>query len=168
MHSNSPAETRPAPDGRAAGEHMKWISMMADVTIRSAIRTLKRLHRLTRVCPESVAKAIPPHVRIDQVTEMMVYLEDVVRAMAKQMQWKCTECGRDLWFNDNALTRKREIQRIRRDAHYCSQACRQKAFRRRVAGRASNTTAQPSRMTDIPRQAAAHPSRYPPRRPRPA
>jgi hypothetical protein len=115
------------------------------------------MHRLGRIPPEVLAAVISPHIRIDQIVEMKMYLEEVVKAVINKMQWKCAECGRDMGFKDDKLTRTREVLRTRRDARYCSPACRQKAFRKRVTHRAANTTAQPSRTTDIQPQATANP-----------
>jgi hypothetical protein len=88
-----------------------------------------------------------PYVRIDHVTEAMVFLEQVCKAMDKNIQWKCAECGKNIWYKIkfDDLGPKKVIQRTRRDANYCSQACRQRAFRKRkrVTDRVSDTTAQP-------------------------
>jgi hypothetical protein len=130
--------------------------MSKQVTAKSVLRTLERLRVLTQYYSvESVAAAISPNFRIDQIAEMMVYLEQVAKAVGKRMQWKCAECGRDIWFRDDVLAKTRQIQRVRRDAHYCSQACRQKAFRQRkhVTDRVANTTVQLSRVAAVQPQA---------------
>jgi hypothetical protein len=141
---------------------------MVDVTVESALRTLERLRVLTQVPAETLAEAIFAHVRVAQIVEMMAFLEKVARLMDKKMQWKCVECGQEMWakiqMTKNGPTK--EHRHIRRDARYCSQSCRQKAFRKRkrVTDRGSNTTAQPSRTTDNLPRASAQPS-WPPDRP---
>jgi DNA-directed RNA polymerase subunit RPC12/RpoP len=116
--------------------------------VQHILRTLERLQRLTRVPPEMVAETIFPHVRLDQIVEASLYLEKVARCINKQMQqmqWKCAECGHEVWFKDDLLRQSREIKRVRRDAHYCSPACRQKAFRKR-----KRVTASPLSALDKP------------------
>jgi hypothetical protein len=123
---------------------------------RKILRTVERLRTLTRLPPEMIAAAIFPYIRIDQIMDMAVYLEEVAKCIGKQMQWKCAECGKDIWFKDDVrvtvgqtgemgATTTREIRRVRRDAHYCSPACRQKAFR--VRKRVTNNPADASPET---------------------
>jgi hypothetical protein len=127
------------------------------------LRTLERLRLLTRIPPEMIATALFSHIRIDQVLDVIMYLEEVAGCISKQMQWKCAECGKDIWFEDDTqvtlgqtskqmrVTRTRKVKRVRHDPRYCSQACRQKAFRKRkrVTAHPPNTAAEPSRPDDL-------------------
>jgi hypothetical protein len=125
--------------------------------IKSPKRVLRMLERLrvfaTCVPPETLAEAIFPHIRVDQLVEAHQYLGEVANCihqqMLAQMQWKCAACGNDIWFTEDLTRRRREFRRVRRNARYCSQACRQKAYRKRksVTAIPSNTEAKTSRVT---------------------
>jgi hypothetical protein len=150
------------------------------ITDRSARRTLERLQELTRVPAETLVDTIyggleqaiknmgiTPRLRIDQLPgftaaqmiEASMYLQKVALLIGKRMEWKCVECGQDVWakikVTKNGLIK--EYRFVRRDARYCSQACRQKAFgkRKRVTAKASDTKAKPSRVTALPTRRAA-------------
>jgi hypothetical protein len=154
------------------------------ITESGARRTLARLQELTRVPAEklvdtiygSIERAIKdmgitPRLRIDQLPgftaaqmiEASMYLQKVARLIDKRMEWKCVECRQDVWakikVTKDGLTK--EYRFVRRDAHYCSQACRQKAFRKRkgkgegVTANVSNTKTKPSRVTALPSRRAA-------------
>src|SRR5262249_28202507 len=112
---------------------------------------------LTRVPAEMIAKIIFPYVSIDQIVEAKLYLEKIAEEIGKQMRWKCTECGKDIWCEVDLIKQTRTVKRIRRDARYCSQACRQRAFRKRkrVMGHISDTAAQPSLHDGYPPHASA-------------
>jgi hypothetical protein len=132
--------------------------------VQFIIRPLTRLRRLMRLPPEMLADIIFQHVRID-ILDASQYLEKVAKSLDEKMrkgqQWKCAECGQDIWYKDDVqvelnsekptLVRNRVIKRVRRDARYCSQACRQKAFRKRsrVTDRVLDTAAKPSPVTDM-------------------
>ena len=147
------------------------------ITEASAVRTLKRLLALTGVPAEVLADAlfpsperlretiremgltlevdparIRPSVSAVQILEAKEYLEKLAVCLLKKMktqQCKCAECGNDIWYEIKIRDGQpvQEVKRVRRDARYCSQACRQKAFRKRkrVTDWASDTTAKPSR-----------------------
>jgi hypothetical protein len=123
----------------------------SSITTTSAHRTLDRLLELTHIPPEALADSIlpsrerlreeclrqglspeliakmPPRihplVRIDQLVGAAMYLQKVAACIGKKMEWKCAECGEDIWHKDDVLRQTREIRRARRDALYCSQAC---------------------------------------------
>jgi hypothetical protein len=107
----------------------------ATIARPKVLRTLKRLRGLaTHLHPEDVADILFPHVPVAQIVEASLYLEKVAACIDKKMRegkWKCAECGQDVWakidLTKDGLTR--ELRHVRRDAHYCSQACRAKAFR---------------------------------------
>jgi hypothetical protein len=122
---------------------------------KKLVRTFKRALVLTRLPPEAIADSIFPDIRIDQVVELIASLEKVARCIAKKMQWKCAECGKDVWYADDVANRKRVINRKRRNSRYCSQACRQRAYRRRVTATPSDAKAKASRVTVIPSRRAA-------------
>jgi hypothetical protein len=135
--------------------------MSAAVTLSSALRTLERLRILTHVPPEMLAEAIFPietipnakfpFVRLDAIVAASQYLEEVAHLLDHKMrkgQWKCVECGQDVWsriFVSEDGKRSNQIRPARRDTHYCSQACRQKAFRKR-----KRVTASPLSGLDKP------------------
>jgi hypothetical protein len=126
-----------------------------EITKDSAVRTLMRLWSLSGVPPESLADAlfpspehlqeairemgltwkvdparIRPLVSLAQIIEAQQYLEKLAACLGKKMatlQWKCAECGNDVWAKMTAPL-VLEVRRARRDARYCSQACRQKDF----------------------------------------
>jgi ferredoxin len=145
---------------------------------------------LTRVPPEAFVEAIyggieraieamgiKPRLRMDQIpgftvaqiVEASLYLQRVAACIDERMregQWKCVECGQVVWAKiDLTATAKdaltMEVRHVRRDAHYCSQACRAKAFRKRkrkgkrVTAKASDTAAKPSRVTALASRRAA-------------
>jgi hypothetical protein len=123
---------------------------------KKLVRTFKRALVLTRLPPEAIADSIFPDIRIDQVVDLIESLEKVARCIAKKMQWKCAECGKDVWYADDVANRKRVIiASKRRDSRYCSQACRQRAYRKRVTATPSDTKAKASRVTVIPSRRAA-------------
>jgi hypothetical protein len=148
-----------------------WEQIFAIPRMRNGfLRTLERMRRMMGIPPEKLAAGISPYIRIDQVLEVAMYLEEVAECMGKQMpQWKCAECGRDIWFKDSVSvtvnpdgklvrSRRREIQLVRRDAHYCSQACRQKAYRKRKAALRQEASPRPSSrngVTEVPFEKAA-------------
>jgi ferredoxin len=148
------------------------------ITAKSALRTLERLQALTRVPAEMLVDTIyggieqaikdmgiTPRLRIDQLpgftaaqmVEASLYLQEVARLIGKRMEWKCVECGQDVWQKIDLLKQTATWRRPRRDAHYCSQACRQKAFRKRkrVTANVSDTKAKPSRVTALPSRTEA-------------
>jgi hypothetical protein len=112
-------------------------------------RTLERMRRWLRIHPDNIARFLFPHVPVVQILEMSQYLEKVARCIEKKMQWQCVECGKDVWakikLTETGPTK--ELRYVRRDAHYCSPACRQKAFRKRkrVTASPSDATAKASR-----------------------
>jgi hypothetical protein len=107
---------------------------------------------------KTVAEAISPH-GMHKVLEAIVHLEEVAKCIGEMMpQWKCAECGKDIPFKDSVcvtvkpdgkpmLSKTREHRWVRHDARYCSQACRQKAYRKRkrVTAISSGTNAKLSR-----------------------
>ena len=121
------------------------------------LRTLERMREWPLLPPEILADLIFPHVSVAQIVEAHLYLEKIARCIDKKMRegkWKCAECGKDVWAKIK-LTKdglKREYRYVRRDAHYCSQACRQKAFRKRkrVTATPSDTAAELSRRDGFP------------------
>jgi hypothetical protein len=129
------------------------------------LRTLKRMRRLAQhLHPEDLADLLFPHVPVVQIIEASLYLEKVADCIDKKMregQWKCVECGQDVWakikLTKDGLGLTREHRYVRRDAHYCSKACRQKAFRKRkrVTAKVSDTKAKPLRVTAPPSRRAA-------------
>jgi hypothetical protein len=153
-----------------------WEQIIAMPRLRNrTLRTLERMRKLMDFYPpEKLAAAISPHVRIDQIVEMAVYLEEVAKALGKQKEkWTCAECGKLVWCkHDVQLTVSdtgemgrivtRQIRIVRPDAHYCSNQCRQKAYRKRKAARygreaplqASFVTESES-VTDAPLETAA-------------
>jgi hypothetical protein len=116
--------------------------------VQYLVRTFTRLRKWQRVHPDDIADLIFPHVPLAQIVEAHLYLEKVARCIDKKMQWKCAECGKDVWakikLTKNGLIK--EHQYVRRDARYCSQSCRQKAFRKRkrVTANPPDTKAKPS------------------------
>jgi hypothetical protein len=123
---------------------------------KKLVRTFKRsLTLMTRLPPEMIANYIFPDIRIDQVADLIVSLEEVARCIGKKMQWKCAECGKDIWFKDDLPNLQRVIQRKRRNSRYCSQACRQRAYRKRVTATPSDTKAKASRVMVIPSRGPA-------------
>ena len=92
---------------------------------------------------------IRARVTIAQIVEAIQYLEKVAGCLDKKMREEglctCTECGKEIWFE---IGRRggapvQVVKHVRRGARYCSQACRQKAFRKRkrATDRAPNTAA---------------------------
>jgi hypothetical protein len=142
-------------DGLCARHHEIMEDVMRKRSSKNAIRTFKRSLRWTRLPPEMIADLIFPQIRIEQVVELMSFLEEVVLCIGKKMQWKCAECGNDIWYKDDLLKRQREIQRKRRNSRYCSQACRQRAYRKRVTATPGDAKAKASRVMRIPSRKAA-------------
>jgi hypothetical protein len=117
------------------------------------LRTFERMHKTLREIPaEAITALISPYVRIDEIVEMAQYLDEVATALGKQMQqWTCAGCGKPVWCKDDVrLTvsdagkigrmTNRQIRIVRPDAVYCSNACRQKAYRKRKAARYGKKT----------------------------
>jgi hypothetical protein len=119
--------------------------------LNKTLRTLDRMRRLTTFFPpEKLADLISPHVHLDDIVWLAQYLEKVGNSLAKQKtQWTCAECGKLVWCTEDVqysiggtqkdpkvgCTTTRTVRRVRPDAVYCSNACRQKAYRKRKTPR---------------------------------
>jgi hypothetical protein len=112
--------------------------------VQFILRPFARLRRLMLLSPELLADIIFPLIPLVQIVEAHLYLEKVARCIDKKMkgQWTCAECGQDVWAEIKPTVDglKKEFRYVRRDARFCSQACRQKAFRKRkrVTAKASD------------------------------
>jgi hypothetical protein len=122
--------------------------VLADALLPSPER-LQEMIREMGLTREVDRARIRPLVTIPQIVEAIQYLEKLALCLEKKMQegrlCKCAECGMDVWLEivleDGEP--KKLVKHVRRGAHYCSPACRQKAFRkrRRVTDHPSDTAA---------------------------
>jgi hypothetical protein len=133
------------------------VQSLADSLFLSPER-FREMLRVAGITDDFDADRMRPVVSIADIAGASEYLQKVAACLCKRMpQWECTECGKEVWFKMHGLTK--EVRRARRDAHYCSEACRQKAYRKRkrkrVTAKASDTKVKPSRVTAIPLRKAA-------------
>jgi hypothetical protein len=132
--------------------------VLADALFPSPERLQEMLREIGLAEFDLDPSRIRPVVSIAGIVAAKQYLEKLAFCLGKKMQCKCAECGGDMWAKmTNRLLL--EVRQVRRDARYCSQACRQKAFRKRkrkrVTANASNTKVKASRVTAIsPRRSA--------------
>jgi hypothetical protein len=97
------------------------------LTLEFVLRTLTRLRMMTRLDTELLAKELLPHRR--DVQFLAEYLDDVAEYMMrlgvdpnKHPNGNCAQCGDEIGSNHNG-------------ARYCSNRCRQRAYRLRMKRR---------------------------------
>jgi hypothetical protein len=147
--------------------------------LNRVLRTLKRMRGLTGIPPKILAAVISPHVGIEQIIWMKEYLEELAAAFGKQMEKRtCAGCGKPVCFKDERefsvgetpedskirATTTREYRVVRADAVYCSNACRQKAYRKRKTPRYGKkargdrkAVTKVESVTEAPPDTATHP-----------
>jgi predicted nucleic acid-binding Zn ribbon protein len=106
------------------------------MTLQYVLRTFDRLRRIAnRIDAETLAELLAKHVGWDRIAYPAQFADDVNCYMREYIQKHpnrhCIECGTPL----NCLY-------DRADARYCSPACRQKAYRKRVMARTSLAAAR--------------------------
>lgn len=117
--------------------------MRRTVDMRWIRRTLERVEWLAnRAGAEKMAEVLIKHGAglddTDEIGSLGQYLLDVSECMKgvlpTRQEQPCVVCGKDKWIKDIDRT----------DARYCSAACRQRAYRKRVTARTARRTAKPS------------------------
>jgi hypothetical protein len=91
------------------------------LTMTFVLRTLARVQMMTRLNQKLLAKALLPHRHRHDVQYLSEYLGDVASCMGKVERRRhpaCVECGD-------------ENMRDHHGARYCSNKCRQRAYRKR-------------------------------------
>ena len=99
------------------------------LTLQFVLRTLKRVQMITRLDAEHLAEALIALPAPPGVQGLGEYLDDVGECMRKKgydpnahPSGNCAQCGN-------------EITRDHNGAHYCSNRCKQRAYRLRLNGR---------------------------------
>jgi hypothetical protein len=150
----------------------KYGAAFKKLITRKFLRTWKRMRTLMRIPPTNVAELLLPHISVHEVLYAGMYMQYLAMFMAKQMQWKCAECGHDILVTGSGVcmevdgknpespevTRTTEVRKVRRGARYCSDKCRQKAYRKRKTALRQEASPQPSSrnaVTEVPSKEAA-------------
>jgi predicted nucleic acid-binding Zn ribbon protein len=128
--------------------------MRQQVDLRWVRRTFARLLWLAnRANADVLAKLLVEHGATDGVQFCRDYLGDLwveIGPLLSRPKRPCAVCGQDI----------RDIDRP--DARYCSRACQQRAYRKRVTTRQTERTADPSqtRKCDASLHPPGHESRH--------